>query len=182
MFGAQSIDEKICRILQFALTVHSPTAPYIFIPLSPTLYHRNKWLTSNSLEQSPSWETNRFSEFYRTRRFITTFTSHAPVPILNQINPVFLPYPTYWRSILILPSHLRLVVPSRFISSGFPAKSPYAPPLSPIRAAYPAYLTLLDLITQIIGDAYRILSFSLCSLVHSPVTSSLLEPSKWLRF
>jgi len=34
MFGAQSMDEKFCRILQFALKVHSPTVPYIFIPLS----------------------------------------------------------------------------------------------------------------------------------------------------
>ena len=177
MFGAQNIDEEICRVLQFALTVHSPTAPYILILLSPTLYHRNKWLTTNSLEQSPSWEANRFSAFYGTRSFITTFTSQPPVPVLNQINPVFLP-----SSILILSSHLHLGLPSRFFSSGFHAKSPYAPLLSPIRAAYPTYLILLDLITQLIfGDAYRILSFSLCSLVHSPVTSSLLEPSKLLR-
>jgi hypothetical protein len=52
----------------------------------------------------------------------------------------------------------------------------------PIRAAYSTYLILLDLITRIIfGNEYTLLSVSLCSPVHSPLNSSLLEPSKWLR-
>ena len=48
----------------------------------------------------------------------------------------------------------------------------------PVRSTYPACLILLDLITRkILGDQFRSLSSSLCSLLHSPVTSSLLGPN-----
>ena len=54
----------------------------------------------------------------------------------------------------------------------------YAFLLSPIRATWPAHLSLLDLITWIIlGEDYRSLSASLYSFLHSPVTSSLLGPN-----
>jgi hypothetical protein len=47
----------------------------------------------------------------------------------------------------------------------------------PIRGTYPAHLILLDSITRILfGDEYKSLSSSLCSLLLSPVASSLLGP------
>jgi hypothetical protein len=64
-----------------------------------------------------------------------------------------------------------------FLPSGLPTKTLYAPLPSPIRATCPANHILLDLITRIFGDEYRSLSSSLRSLLHSPVTPSLLGPN-----
>ena len=96
-----------------------------------------------------------------------------PVPILSQLDPVRTPYPTSCRSILILSSHLYLGLPSLVFPSGFPTKTLYTPLPSPIRATCPAHLTLLDSITRtILGEEYRSLSSSLCSFLHSPITSN----------
>jgi hypothetical protein len=48
----------------------------------------------------------------------------------------------------------------------------------PIRAAWPAHRTLLYLITRLIfGEEYRSWSSSLCSFLHSPLTSYLSGPN-----
>ena len=88
------------------------------------------------------------------------------------------PHPTFWRSILILSSHLCLHLPSGFFPSGFSTKTPYTPLLSPIRATCFVYLILLDFITRtILNVDYRSLSSSLCNFLHSPVTPALLGPN-----
>jgi hypothetical protein len=57
----------------------------------------------------------------------------------------------------------------------------YAFLVSPMRATCPASLTLLHLITLIIlGEKYRLRSFSLRSFLHPPVISSLLGPNTLL--
>ena len=121
----------------------------------------------------------KFPAFYGTRRFITALTSfrHLSVSWASPIQFTY-PHPTSWRSILILFIHLRLGLPSGLFPSGFPTKTLYTPLASPICATCPAHLILLDFITRtILGEEYRSFSSSLCNLLHSPVTSSLLGPN-----
>ena len=121
----------------------------------------------------------KFPAFYGTRRFITALTSvrHLSLSWASPIQSTY-PHPTSWRSILILSTHLRLGLPSGLFPSGFPTKTLYAPLSSPVRATCPAHLILLGFITHtILGEECRSLSSSLCNLLHSPVTSSLLGPN-----
>jgi len=137
------------------------------------------------MKHSPSWEANRFlasqeiPRIFWTRRFITAFTSASHLS-LSWARPIQStpPHPTSWRSILILSFHQPLGLPSGLFPSGFSTKNLYTPPLSPIRATCLAHLILLDLITRtILGKQYKSLSSSLCSFLHSPVTTSLLGPN-----
>ena len=100
----------------------------------------------------------------------------CPYPEPDQSSPC--PYHTSWRLVLILSCHLRLDLPSVLFRSGPDTKTLYAPLLSPIRATCLAHFILLDFITRIVfGEEYRTLSTSLCSLLHSPVPSSVWGPN-----
>jgi hypothetical protein len=63
------------------------------------------------------------------------------VPILSQIGPVHQPHPVSLRSILILPTHLRLGLPSSLFPSGFPTNILYAFLFSSICYSYMPYLS-----------------------------------------
>ena len=117
----------------------------------------------------------KFPAFHGTRRFITALTSvrHPSLSWASPIQSIY-PHPTSWRSILILSTHLRLGL----LPSSFPSKTLYNPLSSPIHATCPAHLILLDFITRtILGEEYKSFSSSLCNLLHSPVTSSLVGPN-----
>ena len=139
--------------------------------------------------QSPTWEANWFAGSQKIPRISRNLKVHyythkppSPVPILGQPNPVHIPT-----------SHLLEIVPNIIHPSTprspqwspslrFPHQDPIHPLSSPIRATCPAHLILLDFITRtILREEYKSFS-SLCNLLHSPVTSSLLGPNKGILY
>ena len=157
------VDKNTCLLLLVFLNYLLIT--YLLSPWSRALVEK---LTGFQL-------VKKFPAFCGTRSFITAFTS-ARHPSLSRVISIqsIPPDPTSWRSILILPCHLRFGLPSGLFPSGFPIKSLYSPLLSPIRTTFPAHLILHDFITlTVLGEQYRSLSFLLCSFLHTPVTSSI---------
>ena len=107
--------------------------------LKETDHSKNLDILTYSMEQSPSWEANCFAASQEIPRTLWNPKVHhrihkcpPSVPILSQLQSP--PPPTSRRSILILSSHLRLVLPNGLIPSGFPTRTLYTPLPSPIRA------------------------------------------------
>jgi len=140
------------------------------------------YLLTYSMVQSPSWEANWFAASQQIPRISRNPKVHyrthkrpPPVSILGQPNPVHIPT-----------SHLLQIQPI-IIHPSTPRSHQWSPSLrfpqqdfihslsSPIRATWPTHLILLDFITRtILGEQYKSFSYSLCNLLHSPFTSSLL--------
>jgi hypothetical protein len=110
----------------------------------------------------------KFPTFYENKRFITAFTKARHLS-LSWASPIqsMPPHSTYLRSIL-LPSHLRLRLPSGLFPSGFPTKTLYTHLHSPMHATCPAHLIFLEFFTRkILGEQYRSFSSSICRFLHS---------------
>jgi len=65
--------------------------------------------------------------------------------------------------------------PSKWVPSGFPTKTLYAPPSRPHTCYMPRPSHSSRLHNRVIFGEYRSLSSTLCSFLHFPVTSSLLS-------
>ena len=150
----------------------------LYLLLYNLLYLPTPWARVY-LEKLTSFQlVKKFPAFCGTRSFITAFTSARHLSLSWVTSIQSMPsYPTAWSFILILCYYLGLS--SKWsLSLSFPTKTMYTHQLSPIRAKCPAHLILLDLITRtILSEEYRSLSSSLCSFLHSPVISSLLDPN-----
>ena len=119
------------------------------------------------------------------KEFLTVYyclhNSLPPGPLLHHINPVCAPTIPLLEDPLYLSSHLCLGLPSGLFSSGFPAKTLHAHPLSSINSTCPAHLILFNHPYNIWWGT-QITRNSLCSLLHPPppLTLSLLGPNIFL--
>ena len=139
-----------------------------------------------SMVQSLIWEANWFAASQEitciSRNPKVHYRTHKrppPVSILGQPNPVHIPTSYLLEICLILSTHLRLGLPSGLFPSGFPTKTLYTPsphPYAPHAKPF-SFFSISSSAQYWVSSTNHLAPSSLCSLLHSTVTSSLLGPN-----
>ena len=143
------------------------------------------YLLTHSMQQSPSWEVNRFSASQKIPRILWNPRDHhrihkcpPSVLILSQI------YPVHETPLNFLKIHFKIILPStpgspkQSLSLTIPHRNPvYSCPLTHIYYMSGPSHSSWFYYPNNTGERYRSLSSSLCSLLCSLVTSSLLGPN-----
>ena len=134
-----------------------------------------------SMQQSPSWETNRFSASQEipsilwNRRFITAFTTARQLSLSWARSIQWMTaQATSWRSVFILSSHLRLVLQNCLFLSGLRTRTP-------VHHTFYMSRSTQSRSPNKVWWGTEIIMLFLCSFLHSPVTPSLLVPNFLLK-
>ena len=145
-------------------------------------YWQVHYLLTYSMEQSPSWEANRFSASQEIPRILWNpkvhYRSHkcpASVPTLSQLDPVLTPISHFLKVHLNPPNYAWV---SQVVS--FPQVSPPKPCIRVSSYLYALHAPPISIFSILSPEQYWVrssLSFSLCSFLHSPLISSLLGPN-----
>ena len=143
------------------------------------------YLLTYSMVHSPSWEANWFAASQVIPRISQNPKVHyrtkkrpPPLSILGEPHPVHIPTSHFLETNPNIIHQSKPRSPQWSPSLRFPHQGPIHPLSSPIRVTCPAHHILLDFITRaLLGEEDNSFSSSLCSLLHSPVTSSLLGPN-----
>jgi len=143
------------------------------------------YLLTYSMVQNPSWEANWFAASQESPHSLQSPKVHyrtnkqpPPVPILGQPNPVRIPTPHLQeiRPNINHPSTPRS--PQWSLSLRFPHQEHISPPLLTHTRHMPSPSHSSQFYhPHNIGWGVQIINSSLCSLLHSPITSSLLGPN-----
>jgi len=155
----------------------SRSGPLIVLPFPNILACLLTQISRVLLEKITIYQLlKKFPGFYISQKFINTFTSACQLSLSWASSNQSIPSnPTSW-GLILLSSHLRLSHPVFLFPQVFPQTPVYTSPL-PLRVTCQAYLIFLHFITRRLLSENRSLSSSLCSFLHSLVSSTLLGPN-----